>query len=129
MLDMWNTNCLVDIISYSEKLCFSGGYVNGLVTCFDDWPIKWMNMWDWGSDLIFYAHIKNNNASQRIWRFVKLIINIVGSGIEKKTIWKIITDDFPEKISCLTEWKMVEICYTYHLYQLEDFLNKELASV
>ena len=88
-----------------------------------------MNMWDWGSDLIFYAHIKNNNASQRIWRFVKLIINIVGSGIEKKTIWKIITDDFPEKISCLTEWKMVEICYTYYPYQLEDFLNKELASV
>ena len=87
-----------------------------------------MNMWDWGSDLIFYAHIRNNNASQRIWRcldsdivkFVKLIIDIVGSGIEKKTIWK---------ISYLTEWKMVEICYIYYLYQLENFLNKELALV
>jgi len=31
---------MVDTISYGKKLCFSGRYVNGLVTCFDNWPIE-----------------------------------------------------------------------------------------
>jgi len=37
---MQDTNCLVDTTSYGEKLYFYGGYINSLVTCFDNWSIK-----------------------------------------------------------------------------------------
>ena len=44
MLDMQDTNCLIDTTSYNKELSFCGGYVDGLVTHLDNWLIEGVDM-------------------------------------------------------------------------------------
>ena len=61
MLDVRNTNSLVDFTSNCEELSFSSSDVSYMVNHFGDWPVVWVDVQYWGSNIISYTSIWDNN--------------------------------------------------------------------
>jgi len=66
MIDVRDTNSLVDTTSNGEELCFSGRDINSMMTCLNDWTIVRVNVWYWGCNMIFYTGVRYNNERVRV---------------------------------------------------------------
>ena len=62
---------LIYTISYSEEFHFSCHNVYCIINCLDDWTVMYMNMGNWGSDMILYASICYNNDCIWVWWCLK----------------------------------------------------------
>jgi len=95
MLDVRNTNSLVDSTSNYKELGFSGSNVNHMVNHFGDWPIVWVDVQYWGSNVISYTSIQNNNQGVGIIKsidsdvveIIYMILDIIILGMEGELIW------------------------------------------
>ena len=96
MLNVRNTNSLVDTTSDSEELGFCGSDVNHMVNHFDDWLIVWVDMWYWGGNIISYTCVQNNDYGMVIIKSIDsdvvkityIILDIMSSDMEGEAIWE-----------------------------------------
>jgi len=61
MFNVRNTNNLVDTTSNGKELGFSSCNVDHIMNYFDNWFIMWVNVQNWGSNIISYTGIGYND--------------------------------------------------------------------
>ena len=95
MLDIRNINGLVDSTPNCEELSFSGSDINHIVDRFGDWPVVWVDVQYWSSNIISYTSVWNNNQGVEIVRSINsdvveityMIFDIMSSDMEGEPIW------------------------------------------
>jgi len=96
IIDISDTNCLVNTILNGKQFSFSSCNVNCFVNCLDDRSVIWMNVRDWRSYIVLDTGIEYNNGRERvrqcseynIIQVFDVILDIRKMWMEIKSIWK-----------------------------------------
>ena len=96
MIDVSDTNCLVNTTLNGKQFGFSSYNIDYFVNHLDDRSVTWINIQDWCGYMVFNTGVRYDNGKRRVWRSFKcniiqvfdMLFDIWRMWIKRKSIWK-----------------------------------------